>query len=125
MARGGRSHGRREPRDLRDPRRCESVSGNLRLHAHTSRRTRDPAGSDPAEESRAMSVETELSNALAAEISRAESAEAGLDQRIDDALSNVDFSQIDSISEVLNTFYQKVTYNCLEAESLFLLYCLG
>ncbi len=64
-----------------------------------------------AEESRAISVETELSNALAAEISRAESAEAGLGQRIDDALSNVDFSEIDSIAEVLNTFYQKVTYS--------------
>jgi hypothetical protein len=63
------------------------------------------------EESRAMSVEAELSNALAAEVSRAESAEAGLDERIDNVLSNINFAEIDSISEVLNTFYQKVAHS--------------
>jgi hypothetical protein len=56
------------------------------------------------------SIEAVLSTDISAEVSRAESAELALDGRIDNALSNVDFTQIDSLSEVLNTFYQKVTY---------------
>ena len=62
-----------------------------------------------AEVVRATSVEAVISSDLSTEVSRAESAETSLGVRIDNLLSNIAPEVIDSISEVLNTFYQKVT----------------